>query len=131
MAFAGMRFHAHARPFPKFCDTIRQHHISVSEIYTYDTLRYHCALRIGDCAIGVTTAEIFALGCAPLYTQLMKIPTTITLESAVRAALELAATSQHRSRSWVANQALARELLVDHQPPAPAQSPEHQEHNSK
>jgi hypothetical protein len=64
-----------------------------------------------------------------LYTQPMKIPTTITLEPAVRAALELAAVSQQRTRSWIANQALARELLVDHQPSVPAKL--QQEHSSQ
>jgi predicted transcriptional regulator len=58
----------------------------------------------------------------------MKIPTTITLEPDVRAALELAAASQRRTRSWLANEVLRQ--LVEPQPAAPAQ-PEHQEHNSK
>jgi hypothetical protein len=69
---------------------------------------------------GQTTAEIVALGCVSLYTQAMKIPTTITLEPDVRAALERAAACQDRTRSWVANRAL-RELLVEPQPSAPAQ----------
>jgi hypothetical protein len=52
-------------------------------------------------------------------TRAMKIPTTITLEPDVRAALERAAACQDRTRSWIANRAL-REQLVDPQPPVSA-----------
>jgi predicted transcriptional regulator len=55
----------------------------------------------------------------------MKIPTTITLEPDVRAALERAAVCQDRTRSWIANQAL-RDQLID-QPPSNLQ----QEHLKK
>jgi hypothetical protein len=45
----------------------------------------------------------------------MKIPTTITLEPDVRAALERAAVCLDRTRSWLANHVL-REQLIE-QPP--------------
>ena len=51
-------------------------------------------------------------------THAMKIPTTITLEPDVRAALERAAACQDRTRSWIANQVLRQ--LVEPQPSAPA-----------
>ena len=54
-------------------------------------------------------------------THAMKIPTTLTLEPDVRAALERAATCQDRTRSWIANRAL-RERLIE-PPPAPIPGP--------
>jgi predicted transcriptional regulator len=58
-------------------------------------------------------------------THAMKIPTTLTLEPDVRAALERAAACQDRTRSWVANRVLREQLIEP--PPAPVEF-QQQEH---